>query len=162
MKKMKFLLFIIIGLTTALRSPAQNQDTVTDIETIYGTGDKWNQIHCVLPVKKDPEFRGGHDSLYCFLENHWKGKLIEDYKSTGILFIRFSIDSLGQVQNIEINPDEIVKRASRFDFVTDKRIKDQVFSAFDNMPDWVTTSGNGQTQFKMILRFPYEKKCEKN
>ena len=103
---------------------------------------------------QNPVFPGGQDSLFCLIEKDWKGTAIEDEKVNGVILVRFIVDTLGQMQNLEVNPEEIVKIASHLDFVRDGQIEDQVFASFNNLPNWNVSSGNNQSLFSLMLRFP--------
>ncbi len=108
------------------------------------------------------------DSLNCLIESKLDNKIIKvikGYKSDGRIIIQYTIDSLGKIQDIRINPEWIVKLATQLNFVTDKRIIKQIYNSFKDLPLWEPSSIDGKnvkSRWTQMIKFPYEFKCQKD
>lgn len=156
---MKLQYFLFFTMLLSLNSMNGQVDSSNffyqDLSEIHG---KEAKDGCILPELMTPYFPGGYDSLHCFLENSWRGSEIEEREAPGRILVRFSIDSSGIAQNLEVNPIDLIG-SNQVVIIKDETIVNLVLKTFSSMPTWDTTSSSKEISFIYILRFPYEFKC---
>jgi hypothetical protein len=107
----------------------------------------------IYPVyEKHPEFPGGIDSLYCFVENRLDFDYINSINTNGRCFYMFSIDTLGK---------------ARFDSSfrsIDKKLDLQMEKIINSFPKWTPAEINGykvSAGYTYVVLIPYKRKCLK-
>jgi hypothetical protein len=158
---MKILVFNILAIVISICSYSQERDILIESDSIQNR----NEPVWVFPLEKQAKFPGGMDSLNCLIESKLDNKIINSYKTDGRIIIQYTIDSLGKIQDIEINPDQIVKLATHLNFVTDKRIISQIYNSFKDLPNWEPSSIDGKnvkSRWTQVIKFPYKYKCQKD
>lgn len=157
-----FILFLIT--TLSFFCYAQERDNV--LEELKGipidSSNQSSDLVCVYPIEKQAQFPGGIDSLYCLLESKWDKELINSYTRNGKVIVQYIVDSDGNIEDVQVNPDHIVKLAKHLTFVTDERIIEQVYMSFTDLPAWTPTSLDGknvESQWRQMINFPYKYQC---
>jgi hypothetical protein len=146
---------------------AQEPDIVLDELNEIPTeiSNQFSGIVCVYPIEKQAQFPGGIDSLYCFLESKWDKELISSYRENGKVIVQFIVDSIGNIEDVLVNPDHLVQLAKLLTFVTDERIIEQVYKSFTDLPIWTPTSLSGinvKSQWRQMINFPYKYRCQED
>ena len=91
-----------LGLNTACQTPIRN--TEPDDSAVWGTTEDGDELF--LFVEHEPEFPGGMDSLYSFLNKniHYPQKAIEG-KFEGKVYAHFIVEKDGSITNAQIVRD---------------------------------------------------------
>jgi len=119
-------------------------------------------VELIDPIQDMAKFPGGQDSLICCLERHWDKSRFLDFQQEGRVLIQFTIDTLGQMIDLKVNPEEIVKGVTHISFVTDDQILDEIKNSFANLPAWSPAESSGikiKSRYLFFLKFPYDFKC---
>jgi hypothetical protein len=56
----------------------------------------------IIPMQEIPQFPGGEDSLWCFLESHLRYDIINSDSESVKYYFRFYVDTLGQASNFQL------------------------------------------------------------
>lgn len=99
------------------------------------------------PIDIMPEFPGGNDSMFCFIESNLNYKILNySTDSTGRLFFKFVIDSTGLVRNVELlipSPKKVIRN---------KEIETEITRVLELMPKWKSATLDGK---KVSCRYTY-------
>ena len=157
----KYLITVFL-LNISIFSIAQDIELVIDSTVInYDSANNINDDILIHPYERHPRFPGGQDSLICFMESKID-ELIANYKEEGRLVIQFTIDTIGQIRDFEINPFLNNRVQTKYNFITDEKITDDITQSFSNLPNWEPASINGKKikcRWIQVIKFPYEFKC---
>mgnify|MGYP006294341647 FL=1 len=127
---------------------------------ILATYYSYSQDTIVDPFEIPAEFPGGDNAMYCFIEKQLNYSKLVHIEYTGRLFITFTIERNGKIENIEINPEYLPRRE---DIVTDSIVIAEIARVIGLMPDWTPARlQNTPIRSKFFLPFilPYSNfKC---
>lgn len=84
-------------------------------------------------IETSPQFPGGEDSLWCFIESKLDFKILNCAKHQGRVLSYFEIDTTGKVINIETNP-EFTQRLNSV--LNDSLIENEIKRVLKLLPDW--------------------------
>ncbi|MDI3545553.1 MAG: hypothetical protein PWP68_970 [Rikenellaceae bacterium] len=112
-------------------------------------------------IETPPQFPGGEDSLWCFIENNLDFKILNYSKHQGEVLVFFEIDTTGKVINIQTNPDYTQRLES---LVNDSLIENEIKRVIKLLPDWkpgLLINKPIRVQYILPINIPYtDFKCK--
>jgi hypothetical protein len=90
------------------------------------------------PIEQMPNFPGGLDSLWCFLENNFKYEILNKNTESTKYIIKFYIDTLGRAKGFDLVTT--IPRDSKIDTT----IQSEIFRVMSLMPNWEPASQMGK------------------
>ena len=124
---------------------------------------KHQLFHIKHQKKETPaEFPGGHDSLYCFLENSWNQELINKVDS-GIMVFEVLINETGKADSVAFTSFRKKEFYSSLSSVSESTIQNEVKETVAKMPNWrprMVKKKPNPSWVMIMLVFPYEQKCK--
>ena len=114
------------------------------------------------PVELMPEFPGGMDSLWCYIESTVSYSIINSRNLKGKIYTRFVIDTDGKVSQIETNPEFALRFSEVF---KDSIIEKEITRVIKLMPKWKPGTQMGKkvkVGYSLLIKIPYtDFKCER-
>jgi len=133
--------YISFMLTTGLTRHCFGQSVLDTLAT--------DDTYIYAPVETYPEFPGGENALFCFIDKHIDKQLLQTVDTTGAAWAQFTIDTLGHVTDIKI-----AKSLSA-------TVDNELLRIIGLMPKWTA----GKIRYKLVdvkmhlpLRLPYDNK----
>jgi hypothetical protein len=112
-------------------------------------------------MEQAPEFTGGMDSLWCFLESNLDFTILNLNDKNGRVIVTFEIDTTGTVLNIKANPDYVKELDG---IVNDRLIENEIKRVLKLSPRWSPALQDEQpirVGYSILLEIPYaDFKCE--
>ncbi|MBQ6068810.1 MAG: energy transducer TonB [Bacteroidales bacterium] len=141
-----------LGLNTACHTP--NRNTQTDDSAVWGTTEDGGELFLI--VEHEPEFPGGIDSLYSFLNKniHYPQKAIER-KIEGKVYVQFIVEKDGSITNAQIVRDIVHGSKEADSIAAELGCGTEVLRVINRMPKWKPASNNG-TVCRYIFTLPIE------
>ena len=135
------------GLNTACQTPIRN--TEPDDSAVWGTTEDGGELFLI--VEHEPEFPGGMDSLYSFLNKniHYPQKAIEG-KFEGKVYAQFIVEKDGSITNAQIVRDIVYGNEEADSIAAELGCGAEVLRVINSMPKWKPASNNGT-----ICRYKY-------
>ena len=151
---MKYLSTIILLAVGIFNVFSQTNETIKQDSTNYSES-------IIDYFETPPEFPGGMDSLWCFIETNLNFNIINSQKDFGKVYSVFVIKSTGQVSSIKINP-EYTRRAPGF--LKDSIIENEIKRVLQLMPRWTPATQRNipiRISFSLLFQIPYtDFKCK--
>ena len=140
------------GLNTACHTP--NRNTQTDDSAVWGTTEDGGELFLI--VEHEPEFPGGMDSLYSFLNKniHYPQKARER-KIEGKVYAQFIVEKDGSITNAQIVRDIVYGNEEADSIAAELGCGAEVLRVINSMPKWKPASNNG-TVCRYIFTLPIE------
>ncbi|HPZ74951.1 MAG: energy transducer TonB [Bacteroidales bacterium] len=112
-------------------------------------------------IETSPQFPGGEDSLWCFIENNLDFKILNYSNHQGKVLVFFEIDTTGKVINVQTNPDY----TQRLEWlVNDSLIENEIRRVIKLLPDWkpgLQINKPIRVQYILTINIPYtDFKCK--
>lgn len=112
-------------------------------------------------IETHPQFPGGEDSLWCFIENNIDFKILNYSNHQGKVLVFFEIDTTGKVVNVQTNPDY----TQRLEWlVNDSLIENEIRRVIKLLPDWkpgLQINKPIRVQYILPINIPYtDFKCK--
>ena len=112
-------------------------------------------------IETPPQFPGGEDSLWCFIENNLDFKILNYSNHQGKVLVFFEIDTTGKVINVQTNPDYTQRLES---LVNDSLIENEIKRVIKLLPDWkpgLLINKPIRVQYILLIKIPYtDYKCK--
>lgn len=112
-------------------------------------------------IETPPKFRGGVDSLWCFIENKLDFKILNYSNHHGKVLAFFEIDTTGKVTNIQTNPDFTQQLNG---LVNDSLAENEIKKVIKLLPDWepgLQRDKPIRVQYTLPIQIPYtDFKCK--
>ncbi|WP_010662686.1 energy transducer TonB [Marinilabilia salmonicolor] len=112
-------------------------------------------------MEQAPEFPGGMDSLWCFLESSLDFTILNLNDKNGRVIVTFEIDTAGTVLNIKTNPGYVQQLD---DLVNDSLIEKEIKRVLMLSPKWSPAQQGKhpiKVKYTISLKIPYsEYKCK--
>lgn len=140
-------------LVASCQSPSQNTQPADS--TLWGETADGGELF--LFVEQDPEFPGGWDSLYSFLNRniHYPPKAKEK-KIEGIIYTQFIVGKDGSITNAKILRDIVYGSAEADSLAVELGCSAEVLRVIGMMPRWKPASNNGTVvryKFSLPVKF---------
>lgn len=139
------------NLSEALEDPVSINDTTS------------HQLRIISNVGIKANFPGGEDSLFCQIENRINQNLVNIKNIEGVILLQWTIDTLGNVLDVQANPPSITQKATHIQWVEDSEILEEFVRVYSEMPAW-NPATDGSNKFeslcRQMIRLPYEYRCE--
>ncbi|MDP4209570.1 MAG: energy transducer TonB [Bacteroidota bacterium] len=122
---------------------------------IYSQNKNINDDLIIDPIEQYPVFTGGEEAFSCFLESSFNYERLNLGDSTGRVIVQFEIDTLGNVVNININPQYLSRVKG---LVKDTLVEYEIMRVFKLAPKWKPPLQNGkkiETKMSIIIKIPY-------
>lgn len=120
-------------------------------------------IQIIDPIESQPIFPGGENAFWCYLEGSLNFEILNSCNQSGRVFTFFIIDSVGEVKNLEINPDRVKSLKS---IVYDKKVIEEIVRVINLMPRWKPAQLGGKNvpiRYSLPIKIPYtDFRCIKN
>lgn len=119
---------------------------------VSSTEDTATEDYYWVAADINPSFPGGDKELYCFIDNNIDKELLGKIDTTGRSFVQFTVDTLGEIKDVEI-----LKSLT-------KELDTEIIRLVDLMPYWEPSLVQGklvERQMILPLKIPYESKCDK-
>ncbi len=111
-------------------------------------------------IDKSPEFPGGNDSLWCFIESNLDFRILNKTAWQGEVSVYFIIDSVGKVVNVQTQSES--KQANK-KLVLDSLIENEIKRVIQMLPHWKPALRYEQpiwVKYCLPIAIPYkENKC---
>lgn len=148
--------FLIIILLTSLALTGFSQ---TIIDSKIDSVD--SDYEMITYIETPPQFPGGEDSLWCFIENNLDFKILNYSNHQGKVLVFFEIDTTGKVINVQTNPDY----TQRLEWlVNDSLIENEIRRVIKLLPDWepgLQKDKPIRVKYTLPIKIPYrDYKCK--
>ena len=143
-----------LGMMVACAQNKQPTDQPSD-SAIWGETADGGEIFLI--VEHDPEFPGGIDSLFSFLNKNirYPEEAIKR-KIEGNIFVRFIVEKDGSITNAEILRDIVYGSEEADSLATQLGCSAEVLRVIDMMPKWKPASNHGSIvryRFSLPVKF---------
>lgn len=151
---MKYLSTIILLAVGVFNGFSQTNETIKQDSTNYSES-------IIDYFETPPEFPGGMDSLWCFIETNLDFNIINLQKAFGKVYTIFVIQPTGQVSDIKVNPEYTSRTPG---LLKDSIIENEIKRVLQLMPRWTpgTQRDNPiRISFSLHFQIPYtDFKCK--
>lgn len=107
------------------------------------------------PIELMPLFPGGQDSIWRVIERNLNFEIVNSGKHLGSVYVNFVIDTLGRIDNLNINPEVI--RTRRI-VVDDMEINNEIIRVINLLKGWTPAEINKRKVrcgFWIPIQIPY-------
>jgi TonB family protein len=115
----------------------------------------------VMCLESAPEFYGGVDSLWSFIESNLDFKILNYSCHQGKVLVSFDIDTTGEVINIQTNPNHTQRQEW---LVNDSLIENEIKRVIKLLPDWkpgLQRNKPIRVKYCLLINIPYtDYKCK--
>ena len=141
-----------LGLDSACQSPTR--DIQPNDSAVWGTTEDGGELFLI--IEHEPEFPGGMDSLYSFLNKniHYPKKAIER-KFEGKVYVQFIVEKDGGITNAQIVRDIVYGSEEADSVAAELGCGAEVLRVINSMPKWKPASNKG-TIYRYKFMLPIE------
>ena len=152
----KILLICVMLCTHILNTACQTpiRDIQPDDSAVWGTTENGGELFLI--IEHEPEFPGGMDSLYSFLNKniHYPKKAIER-KFEGKVYAQFIVEKDGSITNAQIVRDIVYGSEEADSLAAELGGDDELLRVINRMPKWKPARNNG-TIYRYKFMLPIE------